>query len=240
MNVRFLPSGDTAVVIEFGDRIDRHLNERVLRLNALVRAARLPGVVETLPTFRSLMIHYDPLLTENASIIAAVARLLDRGPGEARQVKLWRIPACYAAGHGPDLEEVAQRTGLGTAEIIRLHSGTRYQVYMIGFSPGFPYLGDLPAPLALPRRADPRVRVPAGSIAIAANITGVYPVESPGGWHLIGTTPVRLFDLRWPQPALLNPGDMVRFEPVDVREFAAIQAAVAADTYSVPCEAIAP
>lgn len=240
MNVRFLPSGDTAVVIEFGDRIDRQLNERVLRLNALVRGARLPGVVETLPTFRSLMIHYDPLVTESASIIAAVERLLDRTRGEARQVKLWHIPACYATSHGADLEEVAQRTGLGTAEVIRLHSGTRYQVYMIGFSPGFPYLGDLPAPLVLPRRADPRVRVPAGSIAIAANMTGVYPVESPGGWHLIGTTPVRLFDLRWSQPALLSPGDMVRFEPVDAREFAAIQTAVAADAYTVPCEAIAP
>ena len=238
MSVRFLPSGDTAVVVEFGDRIDRALNERVLRLSTLVRAANLPGVVETLPTFRSLMVHYDPLVTDSANVIAAIERLLDRSPGGPRQLKLWRIPACYAASHAPDLADVAQRTGLGTEEIVRLHSSTRFQIYMIGFSPGYPYMGDLPEPLVLPRRADPRVRVPPGSIAIAARMTSIYPVESPGGWHLIGATPVRLFDVRWPRPALLSPGDRVSFEPVDVREFDAIHAAVAANTYEVPREAI--
>jgi inhibitor of KinA len=240
MSVRFLPAGDTAIVVEFGDRIDRALNERVLRLNTLVRAANLTGVSETLPTFRSLMVHYDPLVTHGASVIAAIERLLDRGPDEPRQSKLWRIPACYAANHAPDLSSVAQRTGLGSEEIIRLHSSTRFQVYMIGFSPGFPYMGELPERLVLPRQTDPRLRVPAGSIAIAANMTAIYPVESPGGWHLIGATPVRLFDVRWRRPALLDPGDMVSFEPVDAREFAAIETAIEANTYKVPCEAIAP
>jgi inhibitor of KinA len=238
MSVRFLPSGDTAIVVEFGDRIDRALNERVLRLSTLVRAAKLPGVVETLPTYRSLMVHYDPLVTDNASVIAAIARLLDRGPGGPRQQRLWRVPACYEASHAPDLADVARRTGLGTDEIVRLHSGTRFQIYMIGFSPGFPYMGDLPESLVLPRRADPRIRVPPGSIAIAGGMTSIYPVESPGGWHLIGATPIRLFDVRWPRPALLSPGDMVSFEPVATRDFDAIHAAVAANAYKVPCEAI--
>jgi KipI family sensor histidine kinase inhibitor len=238
MSVRFLPSGDTAMVVEFGDRVDRDLNERVLHLSTLVREAKLPGVVETLPTFRSLMIHYDPLVTDCANVTAAVKLLLNRKHGALERSRLWRIPACYAESHAPDLMDVAQRTGLGADEIVRLHSSTRFHVYMIGFSPGFPYMGDLPEPLVLPRRVDPRVRVPAGSIAIATGMTSIYPVESPGGWHLIGATPVRMFDLRWPQPALLSPGDWVSFEPVDEREFEAIHAAVAANTYEVPCELI--
>lgn len=240
MSVRFLPSADTAITVEFGDRIDRALNERVLRLSTSLRAEKLPGVIETLPTLRSLMVHYDPLATDGAAVIATIERLLDDSHHAATQSKLWRIPACYAASHAPDLIDVAQRTGLDADEVVRLHSGTRFQVYMIGFSPGFPYMGDLPEALVLPRRTDPRVRVPAGSIAIAAGMTSIYPVQSPGGWHLIGATPVRLFDLSWPRPALLSPGDQVSFEPVDTREFEAIQAAVAAGSYEVPREAIEP
>lgn len=239
MNVRFLPAGDTAVIVEFGDRIDRLLSDHVLRLSALVRAAQLPGVVETVPTFRSLMVHYDPVATDSASLTVAIENLLDSSNGEAKPVKLWRIPACYAASHAPDLVEVAQRTGLSTAEVVALHCSTRFHVYMIGFVPGFPYMGNLPEPLVLPRRADPRIRVPPGSIAIATNMTAIYPLESPGGWHLIGATPIRLFDLRRPRPALLGPGDAVRFEPITVREFDAIRAAVAADAYQVPSETAA-
>ena len=240
MTVRFLPSGDTAIVAEFGDRIDRTLNQRVLRLNAAVRARPIRGVVETLPTFRSLMVHYDPLLTSSADVVSALRHIIDDGESSAGPVTLWRIPACYEGQHAPDLEEVAGRAHLPPEEVIRLHSTTRYQVYMIGFSPGFPYMGDVPEPLALPRRTDPRVRVPAGAIAIAAGMTAIYPVESPGGWHLIGATPVRLFDLSWPQPALLAPGDSVCFEPVDSREFDRIRAAIAAGAYRVPFETIPP
>jgi inhibitor of KinA len=238
MTVRFLPSGDTALVVEFGDRIDRALNARVLRLNAAVRAACLPGVVETLPTFRSLMVHYDPLQTASAALVKSIERLLDEGVAQCREVKRWRIPACYESQHGPDLAEVAERAGLSTGEVIRLHSETEYLVYMVGFSPGFPYMGDAPQPLALPRRTDPRVRVPAGSVAIAAGMTSVYPVESPGGWHLIGATPARLFDLSWEVPALLKAGDSVRFEPVDASDYDSIRAAVTAGSYRVPFETI--
>ena len=238
--MRFLPAGDTAVLVEFGDRIDRGVSDRVLRLSAQVRAANLPGIVETVPTFRSLLVHYDPLATDSASLTAAIENLLDSGQGETQPVTLWRIPACYAASHAPDLVEVAQRTGLSAAEVVRLHSGTRYHVYMIGFVPGFPYMGDLPTLLSLPRRSDPRVRVPAGSIAIATTMTAVYPLESPGGWHLIGATPIRLFDLRRASPALFSPGDAVQFEPIAPDEFDAIRAAVAADAYQVPCAMIAP
>lgn len=237
-SVRFLPAGDTALVVEFGDRIDRELSERVLRLGAQVRAARLTGVIETVATFRSLLVHYDPLRTSNTQLVIAIQGLLDEGGTEAQPRRLWRIPACYEPACAPDLAEVAERTGLTTAEVIRLHSSCRLHVYMIGFVPGYPYMGDLPPALVLPRRTDPRVRVPAGSIAIATSMTAIYPIESPGGWHLIGTTPVRLFDPGAAQPALLSPGDAVQFEPVSVSELERLRTAVAAGDYSVPCEVI--
>jgi KipI family sensor histidine kinase inhibitor len=238
MDLRFLVSGDTAVVVEFGNRVDRELSDRVVRLSAAVRAARIAGVVETVPTYRSLMIQYDPLITDGASVIAAAEKLLEEGSVQALPAKLWRIPACYAESHAPDLAEVAQRTSLGLDEVVRVVTETTFHVYMVGFSPGLPYMGDLPKALALPRRVDPRVKVRAGSIATAVGMTVVYPVESPGGWHLIGATPVRLFDVRSPRPALLSPGDKVRFEPITVGEFEDIRAAVAADAYQVPCETI--
>lgn len=240
MNVRFLPCADSALVVEFGARIERALNDRVLRLNAAVRAARIAGVIETVPTFRSLMVHYDPLVTDNAALTSAIERLLAHELDTPRAARRWRIPVCYEPPHGPDLEEVAQRTGLAPAQVVRLHSGTRYLVYMVGFSPGYPYMGDLAQPLALPRRTDPRVRVPRGSVAIAAGMTAIYPVESPGGWHLIGATPLDLFDPAWPQPALLAAGDEVLFEPIDGTAFEELRAAVAEGRYRARCEAATP
>jgi KipI family sensor histidine kinase inhibitor len=239
MQARFLLAGDTALVIEFGDRVDRTVSDVVLDLSARVRAAGLRGVVETVPTYRSLMVHYDPLATDSASLTAAIEKLLGASGSEKREANLWRIPACYAASHAPDLDEVAQRTGLSTEEVVRRHAETLFHVYMVGFVPGFPYMGDLPEVLALPRRTDPRVKVPAGSISIAMGQTAIYPVESPGGWHLIGATPICLFDTGAVRPALLGPGDKVRFDPVSVDEFQKIAKAVERGAYSVPCETIA-
>jgi KipI family sensor histidine kinase inhibitor len=184
------------------------------------------------------MVHYDPLVTTGATLVGAIEKLLDAVGGAAAQARLWRIPACYAQSHAPDLAEVARRTGLAETEVVRLHAQTCFHVYMIGFSLGFPYMGDLPPSLALPRQEDPRVNVPPGSIAIAAGMTAIYPTESPGGWHLIGATPISLFDLRWPRPALLSPGDKVRFEPISAAEFDAIRAQVAAGAYRVASETI--
>lgn len=237
--MRFLLAGDTAVTVEFGDHIDRLVSERVLHFDALTRAAELPGVVETVPTFRSLTVHYDPLATAPAELIPRLERLAGEARAEARPSRLWRVPASYATDHAPDLDDVARRTGVSTDEIVRLHTSMRFHVYMVGFAPGYPYMGDLPQSMVLPRRTDPRTRVPAGSIAIATTMTAIYPVESPGGWHLIGATPIRLFDPGSSRPALFAPGDAVRFEPIGVREFDAIRAAVAAGTYRVRHESIA-
>ncbi|HXC91921.1 MAG TPA: 5-oxoprolinase subunit PxpB [Stellaceae bacterium] len=240
MPVRFLSVGDRALAVEFGDAVDRGLSRRVLRLERALRAARLAGVVESVPSFRSLLVHYDPLAASRADLEAAIAGLLGRDADAAATTRLWRIPVCYAGELAPDLDEVARLTGHTPAEVASLHSSVRYHVYMLGFLPGFPYLGDLPAGLALPRRADPRVRVPAGSIAIATSLTAIYPYESPGGWHLIGATPVRLFDQARTPPALLAAGDAVRFEPIDLDAFAAIGRAVADGGYPLDSVPMAP
>ena len=235
MAIRFLASGDTALVVEFGDVIDRHVSEQVLGLAGRLRGAALPGVVELLPTFRSLMVHYDPVRISGADLRSAIAALLtgETAPGQA---KLWRVPVCYEGELAPDLAEVAAATGLHPREVVALHAKTRYHVYMVGFLPGYPYMGDLPARLVLPRRADPRVRVPPGAVAIATTMTAIYPLESPGGWHLIGTTPIRIFDAAWEQPALFAPGDAVAFEPVDRRSFDALQDAVRRGAYRLDPE----
>jgi inhibitor of KinA len=238
MKVRFLSAGDRALVGEFGDRVDRALSNDVLRLDASLHSSRLPGVVETVPTFRSLMVHYDPLVTSRADLERSITSLLDRQSGPRGAATLWRVPVCYEGSFAPDLPEVAHLTGATPSEVVALHSGTRYHVYMLGFLPGFPYMGDLPHQLALPRRADPRLRVPAGSVSIATTLTAIYPYESPGGWHLIGATPIRLFDPSRPRPALLTPGDIVQFEPIDPASFASIRKAVDSGYYLVGSEPI--
>jgi inhibitor of KinA len=239
MAVRFLSVGDTALAVEFGDAIDRALSRRVLRLYTALRAARLEGLIETVPTFRSLLVHYNPLATSRAKLEPELERLVDSDAEGAETGRLWRIPVCYEGEFAPDLDEVAHRVGLSPAVVVRLHSDVCYHVYMLGFLPGFPYMGDLPPSLALPRRAEPRVRVPAGSISIATSLTAIYPFESPGGWHLIGTTPFKFFDGSRTPPALLAPGDRVRFEPIDGTAFARIKGAVDTGNHAVESEPLA-
>jgi inhibitor of KinA len=238
MDVRFLPAGDAALVVELGDRIERALSERVLRLSGRVRAARIAGVIEAVPTFRSLMLHYDPVATSAARLTEQLHALIAFDETGAQRRRLWRIPACYDESCAPDLAEVAQRTGLSPAEVVTRHTGTRFYVYMIGFVPGYAYMGDLPAELQLSRRVDPRVRVPPGSLAIAQALATIYPLESPGGWHLIGATPIRLFDPHWPEPSLFSPGDEVEFAAIGVDEYAALKAAVAAESFVLEPESI--
>src|SRR5579884_2420222 len=164
MTVRFLPAGDTALVVEFGDRIDRALSDRVLQLSRRIAEAALPGVIETVPTFRSLLVHYDPLTTGAEPLREAIGGLLRHRETRTGGGRLWRLPACYDPSLAPDIAAVAARTGLSVEYVVARHSQTLFHVYMIGFTPGYPYMGDLPPELHLPRREDPRKRVPAGSI----------------------------------------------------------------------------
>lgn len=229
--VRFLPCGDTALTVEFGNEIDRAVSETVLALDAALAGRRVEGIVETVPTFRSLMIHYDPLAVAPETLTSLVLELITESSSHRPNQRRWQIPACYEPQFAPDLDEVAGLTGLSSAEVVELHSATEFHVYMIGFLPGYPYMGDLPEPLRLPRRHEPRVRLPAGSVAIATAMTAIYPVESPGGWHLIGRSPIKLFDAEWERPSLLLPGDKVRFTPVTVSQYEQIGREVEAGRY---------
>lgn len=217
--VRFLPCGDAGLAVEFGNAIDRSISEAVLALDSALARRNVEGIVETVPTFRSLMIHYEPLAVTPETLSALILELIAEPSPDRPAQRKWHIPACYDRQFAPDLDDVAGMTGLSAAEVIALHSETEFHVYMIGFLPGYPYMGDLPRQLRLPRRNEPRLRLPAGSIAIATAMTAIYPVESPGGWHLIGRSPVRLFDAQWERPSLLVPGDKVCFMPISAARF---------------------
>lgn len=233
--IRCLPCGDRAVALELGNVIDRALNQRVL---ALARAlAGAPGIVEVVPTYRSLLVEFDPAVVTPAEIVGlarAGAERSDRAPTTRRVT----LPTAYGGEFGPDLSHVAAVHGLSEDEVVRIHSGRDYPVYMIGFSPGFPYLGGLDDRIATPRLERPRTRVPAGSVGIADRQTGVYPQETPGGWQIIGRTPVPLFAPAAPDPVLLRAGDLLLFRPVSADEYAAIAAAVAAGRYAPETEVV--
>ena len=233
MTIRVLDAGDAAFTVEFGNAIDPRLLAAVNALDAAIARLHeeggLPGLVETMPTFRSLTVFFDPLATGREALLAALQPLLAAAEEAAPLAgRRWRLPVCYEGEAAPDLAETARTLGVGEDEVIALHSGTEYLVYMLGFLPGFPFMGDLPERLRLPRRAEPRLRVPPGSVAIATGLTAIYPWESPGGWHLLGRCPVPLFDARRDSPSLLAAGDRVRFAPVSMAEFQRLAAGLQA------------
>lgn len=218
--VRFRLAGDRGLLAEYGDTISPEVNRKVRQVAAALEAQPLRGVIEVIPTYRSLFLLYDPMATSPEELQAALLELEER----LTEVKIpppreVEIPVCYGGEFGPDLAFVAESHGLSPEEVIRLHCQPLYQVYMVGFTPGFPFLGGLPKELHTPRRPTPRERVPAGSVGIAGEQTGIYPIESPGGWQLIGRTPLKVFDPNRPDPFLLKAGDLVRFRPIEPEEF---------------------
>lgn len=211
----FRPMGDRSLLIEIGEKISVDINRRVQELMLRLQQANLPGVRELAPSYRSLLVVFDPLTIAPEKLKAAITDVAARpGGSELPQAKLITVPVFYGGDYGPDLEWVAGHLGISTEEVIRLHTETVYRVYMIGFTPGYPYMGELPAALAVPRRSTPRTRVPKGSVGMAQRQTGIYPVESPGGWQIIGWTPIELFDPKRQIPSLLEMGDRVKFESV--------------------------
>jgi inhibitor of KinA len=244
MTHRLLDAGDGAVTVEFGASISPELVAEVAALDHQVSLARargeLAGVVETMPTFRSLTVLYDPLLTSRAELDPVLLSLVGRGGATlAAPGRRWRLPVCYSGEFGADLDDVATARGLTIDDAVRLHASAEYTVYMLGFMPGLPFMGGLPDALSMPRRKEPRVRVPAGSVGITGSLTNVYPWESPGGWQLLGRCPVPMFDLALPSPVLLAPGDRVTFEPVTPARYAELDAALRggelrADSFTSP------
>jgi inhibitor of KinA len=211
--------GDRALLVELGDGISPLVNKKVRELFLCLKNNRVEGVVETVPGYRSLLIVYDPLKITLSALKERLNKLhttINRS--EIPKPRTLEIPVVYGGEYGPDLDWVAEFHRVPPEEIIRLHTGTTYRVYMIGFTPGFAYMGQLPEAIATPRRETPRTAVPRGSVGIAQNQTGVYPVKSPGGWQIIGRTTLRLFDPeKWP-PTPLEMGDLVKFLSIKEEE----------------------
>jgi inhibitor of KinA len=217
---RIVPAGDSALIVEFDERIDPAVNARAIGCAATIDSARLAGVRDVVPTYRSVAVYFDPLHTDGEALNACLVRAAEQPlPEPSMQTAPVRIPVCYGGDLGPDLPGVAAFAGIAEADVIRVHAGLVYRVFMLGFVPGFAYLGVVDARIAMPRHTTPRVRVPAGSVGIAGVQTGVYPAETPGGWQLIGRTPVKPFDPGRDEPFLMNAGDFVQFYAIDRREY---------------------
>jgi KipI family sensor histidine kinase inhibitor len=221
---RVRPAGDTALVVDFGNRIEIDLSKKVLALARRLDALHLDGVLETVPTIRSLSVYYEPLTIPAAALEGHIVEILDDLRDIAIEGRHWQVPVCYDPEVAPDLHEVAERCKLAVDEVIGLHSSTTYHVYMLGFLPGLAYLGDLPDKLMLPRRTTPRPRIPAGSLGMAGKMTCIFPMATPCGLHLIGRSPAALWDRRLENGAVLTAGDKVRFVPITLREFERMQA----------------
>jgi len=212
--------GDRALLLEFGDGISPVINEKVRRMSLAIQAEIKEGILETIPTYRSLLIIYHPMILP----IKDLEKRCERIEEGLQQIPfpeptLTRIPVVYGGSYGPDLGGVATYHRISPEKVIQLHTSKPYLVYMIGFMPGYPYMGELPEELATPRLKTPRLLVPKGSVAIAQRQTGIYSMESPGGWQILGRTPVELFDPEKDLPALLQMGDLVQFYPISEKEF---------------------
>jgi KipI family sensor histidine kinase inhibitor len=229
---RIVAAGDAAFIVELENRIDPVVNDTAIALAKNIQTAAVPGVRDVVPTYRSVAIHFDPLRTDYDALVARVNAWMGEGPpyllgtrppyGGPSPV---RVPVCYAGEFGPDLADVAAFAAVSEAEAVRLHTSRIYRVFMLGFMPGFPYMGIVDQRIAAPRLSTPRVRVPVGSVGIAGMQTGIYSVSTPGGWRIIGRTPLKPFDLSRGEPALFKAGDAVQFYAIDPGEYARFESA---------------
>ncbi len=226
-------AGDTGFVIEFGDTIDLEILSKVTNLDTAIQKAfadnQLHGLLETVPTFRSLAVILDPGITTPEKLSHEIAALaVNANASHDQETRHWKLPVCYGDEFGPDLLEVAKACDMDEGSVINTHLDKVYVVYMLGFQPGYAFMGDINDALKLPRRSEPRLRVPAGSVAIANQLTGIYPWESPGGWHVIGRCPTPLFSGHEQPPALLRAGDNVSFDAIDIKQYEQLMDARAA------------
>lgn len=217
---RIVPAGDSALIVEFEERIDPDVNAKAIACAEAIQAAHLAGVRDVVPTYRSVAVYFDPLRTDGDALSACLEREAGQSmPTVAAARAPVRIPVCYGGELGPDLTGVASFARMPEADVVRVHTSGTYRVFMLGFVPGFAYLGIVDQRIAMPRHASPRVRVPIGSVGIAGVQTGVYPAETPGGWQLIGRTPVKPFDTAREDSCLMKAGDAVQFYSIERGEF---------------------
>lgn len=224
MDYSFSPLGDQAIIIEVGNEINEETHHRIRAIASLLEADPPHWMTEFIPAFTTVSIIYNPLHVSYGELKSGLTALLKK----ASDIKIppprtIEIPVCYGGDHGPDLEFVAQHNGLSIEEVIAIHTGASYTVHMIGFAPGFPYLGGMSEKIAAPRRESPRVTIPERSVGIAGNQTGVYPISTPGGWQLIGRTPTRLFLPKKEIPSLLRAGDTIFFKQITAEEYQALE-----------------
>lgn len=241
MKYLFLQSGDMALTVRFENEIREDINRCVTSLAHLVGEAGIKGVTEVIPTFNSLTVLYDCTVIRSARLQKRLAKLIGQiSSDDAGASRVFYIPVCYEERFSPDMANVCAHTGLTRDEVIALHSAKPYLIYMLGFLPGFAYLGGMDERLATPRLDSPRLEIFAGAVGIGGSQTGIYPVASPGGWQLIGKTPVKVYDPSRAEPILYKAGDRIKFCPVDGNEFERIEREVAAGTYKVTAEEAKP
>ncbi|AVX21754.1 sensor histidine kinase inhibitor, KipI family [Carboxydocella sporoproducens DSM 16521] len=234
---RFLPAGDKGVVVEFGNSISKEINKKIRSLMLAIEQAELPGIMELIPTYRSLLVLYEPLAWKYGDLILQLEKIeANLGALKLPEPQVILLPVVYGGEYGPDLNFVSEHAKLTPEEVIKIHTGTDYLIYMLGFTPGFPYLGGMDERIATPRLQTPRTKIPAGSVGIAGSQTGVYPIESPGGWQIIGRTPVKLFDPAREKPVLLQAGNYVRFYQITPEEYQEIAQLVEKGQYIVKSE----
>lgn len=233
-NVKIMTAGDSSILIQFGNSIDPDINARIAATVQLMKEQHIEGVVDIIPAFCSLLINYDPRVISYDEMKTRMEKILSvEIAAGARKKKVYEIPVCYGGEFGPDLPTIAEHAGLSEQEVIDIHSSTDYLIYMLGFLPGFTYLGGLDERIHTPRLANPRIRIPAGSVGIGGSQTGIYPMDSPGGWQLMGMTPVKTYDPDREVPILVEAGDYIRFVPVDRAEYDRIREEVEQGTYTV-------
>lgn len=209
---KITPLGDSSLLVQFGSDIDIPINQRVHALASFLEASPFDGMIETVPAYATLLVQYDPLTVSFTQVGDFLREKMSQAEEDTfRKPRQVQVPVRYGGEFGVDLDSVARHLRLQVEEVVRLHSGKLYTVFMMGFTPGFPYMGKLDDALVMPRLETPRTRVPAGTVAIAGSQTGIYPIASPGGWHLVGWTPLQLFDPNSETPFLFAPGDEVKF-----------------------------
>ncbi len=217
---RILPTGDRALTVEFGNEIDESINARLMGFIGKLNEERIKGIEEFVPSFRSVLIHYNPAILSYDKMSELVEKAANEPiSGNSHKKRIVTVPVCYDERYGPDIEDVAKHAGIGVEEVISIHTSTPYLVYMLGFQPGFPYLGGLDKRICCPRLETPRIRLEAGSVGIGGEQTGLYPMESPGGWRIIGVTPVRCYNPDKEKPIPYMAGDHIRFRSITRAEF---------------------
>jgi KipI family sensor histidine kinase inhibitor len=238
--MKIKPAGDTAVMVTLGSEISPENNALVAGLARLLEQEPIPGVTETVSAYTTLLVVYNPLVIPYDGLVEKLNALESRigGKGAGGKKRVLVFPVCYGGEYGEDLGFVAEHAGMGTDEVIKRHTTPDYLIYMLGFLPGFVYLGGLDPKIAAPRLTTPRVKIRAGTVGIAGTQTGMYPLDSPGGWRLIGATPVRLYDPAREPAILYQAGDYIRFESVDDAAYRDIAAQVAAGTYRVTVQEV--